>query len=259
MDADGESGEPAVPDPPAEVAAPTVIHIVSVKAAEKIAEAVAPLQAIREVGKVSSEQEKDFGLAEPEGTLTLTMGSNERSLIVGAAAPGGGDRYVRNAATEVVYAIRGDFLRDLMSGEAVLNERDVHGFEDDEVTGVRIVAGEKSREVIRSQGMAGAIWSDSEHQDKPDETLGTWMAKIARLRPTEFVQQMPGPAEGNRFVRLEYMGKKGAMGFLEIYRFALEDTKKSDWFIRTERTRKPAKVFAATAEQVEQDLGSVLP
>jgi hypothetical protein len=254
---DGSDGE-ASEAPVEAVKPPTVVQVISVKAAEKIAEAVAPLKAVREIGRVPGDLEADFGLAEPEGTLTLTIGGNERKLVVGAAAPGGADRYVRNAATELVYAVRGDFLRDLMSGETVLNERDLHGFEDEEIKSVRILSGGKSREILRSGAASAAVWSDPATPEKPEETVSNWMAKVARLRPTEYVDALPGPAEANLLLRLEYVGKKGDLGFLEVYRFGGAEEKKSDWFIRTERTRKFAKVFGATAEQVEQDLEALL-
>jgi hypothetical protein len=239
--------------PPAEPAL-TVFPVLSVKTAERIAEAVAPLQAVREVGRLAADQAGDFGLAEPEGTLTLTIGGVERKLAVGAAAPGGADRYVRNMETDIVYAVRGDFLRDLLSGESVLNERDLHGFEDDEVKSVRIVAGDKSREVQRAGGAGATVsWSDAATPDKPDEAIASWMMKVARLRPTEYLAEPPTNAVP--VVRLEYAGKKGPLGFLELQRLAEE---KAGYLVRTEHTRKFAKVFPSAGEQVEQEIETLL-
>ncbi len=240
-----------VPQPEA---APAVFPVLSVKTAERIAEAVAPLRAVREVGRLAADQAGDFGLAEPEGTLTLTIGGVERKLAVGAAAPGGADRYVRNMETDIVYAVRGDFLRDLLSGESVLNERDLHGFEDDEIKSVRIVAGGKNREVQRAGGAGATVtWSDAATPDKPDEAVASWMMKVARLRPTEYLAEPPTNAVP--VVRLEYVGKKGPLGFLELHRLAEE---KAGYLVRTEHTRKHAKVFPSAGEQVEQEIETLL-
>lgn len=244
--------------PPGDSAKPTVTEIVSIKSGEKIAEAVAPLRAIRELGTIPNDKAADFGLAEPEGTLTLRIGSRAHKLIVGATAPGGTDRYVKDPDTGQVYAVQGDFMRDLLSGEAVLNERDLHGFEDDEIKSVRITAGGKSREAEHAGVGGAATWSDSAAPDKPDETLATWMTKVARLRPTEYVAALPGSPDQALFLRIDYMGKKDSIGFLELFRFPTSDEKKSDWFIRTERTRKFAKVYPSAAEPLEQDLGAIL-
>jgi len=239
--------------PPSEPA-PSVFPVLSVKAAERIAEAVAPLRAVREVGRLAADQAGDFGLAEPEGTLTLTIGGVERKLAVGAAAPGGADRYVRNMETDIVYAVRGDFLRDLLSGESVLNERDLHGFEDDEIKSVRITVGDKSREVQRAGGAGATVsWSDVATPDKPDEAIASWMMKVARLRPTEYLAEPPAGAVP--VVRLEYVGKKGPLGFLELQRLAEE---KAGFLVRTEHTRKHARVFPSAGEQVEQELETLL-
>jgi hypothetical protein len=243
---------------PAPEGTPTIVQIVSVKAAEKIAEGVAPLRAVRELGKIGGDQASDFGLAEPEGTLTLQIGANTRKLAIGATAPGGTDRYVKDLSTELVYAIPGEFLRDLLSGEAVLNERDLHGFEDDEIKTVRISASGKSREIARSGVGGSATWSDASTPDKPDETAATWMSKVGRLRPAEYVAALPGSPDQGLFLRIDYVGKKNNLGFLEVFRFPTADEKKADWYLRTERTRKFAKVYASMAEQLESDLGSVL-
>ncbi len=237
---------------------PTVVQIVSIKAAEKIAEGIAPLKAVRELGRVPADQAADFGLAEPEGTLTMLIGSKEHKLLVGATAPGGTDRYVKDPDTDMVYAVQGEFLRDLLSGEAVLNERDLHGFEDEDIKSVRIAANGKTRELAREGVGGAATWSDPATPDKPDETAANWMTKVGRLRAIEYVAALPGSPDQARFLRIDYMGKKQPLGFLEVFRFPTADDKKSDWYIRTERTRKFAKVYASAAEQLESDLGSVV-
>jgi hypothetical protein len=231
----------------------TVFPVLSVTTAERIAEAVAPLRAIREVGHLSPDQRQDFGLAEPEGMLILTIAGVERKLEVGGVAPGGADRYIRNPDTDISYAIRGEFCRDLLSGESMLNERELHGFEEDEIKRVRIDANGKSREILRAGAGMTASWTDASTPDKPDESLAAWMAKVARLRPTEYL--MAPPAQAVPIMRLELFGKKDSLGFLELLRLPDE---KAGYVVRTEYTRKHAKVFPSAGEQVEQELDSLL-
>ena len=51
----------------------TVLGIVSITPAEKLVDLLAPLRATRAVGQVPAEREGEFGLAEPEGTLTVKI------------------------------------------------------------------------------------------------------------------------------------------------------------------------------------------
>lgn len=249
-----------VGDAGAPEAKPASVLVISVKAAQRIAEALAPLKAVRELGKIGAERAEEFGLKEPEGTLTVVVAGQEHTLVVGANAPGGTDRYVKDPATQIVYAVQGEFLRDLLAGETVLNERELHGFEEDEIEKVRITSGGKSREILRA-GVGGRGWADPGTPDKQDETVGTWMSKVDRLRPSEYVAVLPGAPEGALLVRVEYVGKKGPIGFLEVLKFAAptaDDSRKTEWFLRTERTRRYAKVFASSGEQLEQDVNSVV-
>ena len=227
------------------------IPLLSVKPAQRIVDAVAPLKAVREVGIVEGDPAGDFGLAIPDATISFTIGGVVRSLAVGTEAPGGTDRYVRVVETNMIYAVHGDFLRDLMAGEHALTERDAHGFEDEDVKSVRILAGDKSRDVKRF-GVAG--WADSATPDASDDTIGTWMNKIARLRPTEFLTSPPTGTE--LVLRLEYVGEKGPIGFLELQRGTIDD--KPVYYLRTEHTRKHAKAMQSVAEQIIEELEGLL-
>jgi Domain of unknown function (DUF4340) len=227
----------------------TIVQIVSIESGERIAKALAPLRAIRELGLVQAEASQDFGLTEPEGTLTVVIGSRERQLLVGAAAPGGADRYVKDPESGTAYAVRGDFLRDLMFGEALLNEREVHGFAEREIKSVRIASGGKTRELLH----VGGNWVDPSTPDEPDDAASAWMTKVGRLRPAEYVAALPGSPEDGLLLRIDYVG----LGFLELFRFPLADGK-VDWFIRTERTRKFVRVLGASGEAVGREVGGVV-
>jgi hypothetical protein len=258
-DAGADSGASAEP-----AAAPTrtTIEFVSVGAATKLAESFAPLRAIRALGKIEGDRVAEFGLTEPDGTVTIRVKDAERKLQLGGPTQGGGDRYVRDPATGEVYVVEGDILRDLETADTKLVERDLHEWKEADVTSAEVSAGERKRAMVRAGAEGKQFWADPGSPDTKDETLGNWVSKLDRLRPTQFVLSPPEPKEP--VLRVEYTGRSGKLGFLELVKVVAAPAKpddppgKPDYLIRTERTRHFAKVIVTTAEQVEQDLSSIV-
>jgi hypothetical protein len=236
---------------------PKTTRFVSVKAGETLVKSLAPLKALRAVGKIGADRNEEFGFDKPEGTLKVTVDGKEHVLIFGGSAPGGSDRYAKYQASGEVFAISGDISQSLMAGESRLPEREPHGFKSDEFSRVRIQKGGKSRELVRVKEKNEG-WGDIATPTKLDETAGNWMTKLARLRGTEFVEKPQSPLKPqDAVVRVEYFdsGKK-PIGFVELYK--LPGEKGSDYLIRTEWERWYVKVPTTTAEQLETDLASVL-
>lgn len=245
----GDAGVPAAPETKSTT-------FVSVTAADKLAEALAPLKALRAIGKIGEDREAEFGLNEVLGTLTVTLSGGERKLVFGGATPGGGDRYARDPASGEVYAIKGDIYRDLDGGDARLLERNLHEWKGAEAARARITAGEKVREIVRGGPEGKRFWADPATPDQNDETVGNWMSKLDRLRPTEYAEAPPEPREV--VTRVEYAGDGGDMGYLELVRGPPGANGKPEYYLITERTRLHGKVPATLAEQVEQDVGSIV-
>src|SRR6185312_13294956 len=107
---------------------------------DKLADALGSLKALRALGKVGDDRAAEFGLAEPEATVTVRTSGVEHKLLLGATTPGGGDRYVKDSATGEVYALRGEPLRDLESADSLLIERELHEWRDGDVTSAHIEA-----------------------------------------------------------------------------------------------------------------------
>ena len=231
----------------------TTVSFVSVGPGDKMAEAFAPLKALRALGKIGDDRAAEFGLAEPEATVTVKAGGAEHKLLLGATTPGGGDRYARDAATNEVYVLKGEPLRSLESADSLLIERELHEWKDADVAKVHLEAGGKTRELVRGGPESKRFWADAASPETNDETLGNWMSKLDRLRPTEFVLAEP---EGKEvLLKATYAGKK-VSGFLEIVKAKSGD--KPVYYLRTERTRLYGKVVSAPAEQVEQDLSNIV-
>jgi Domain of unknown function (DUF4340) len=245
-----DAGAPAEKPPPTK----TTTALVSVGEGEKLAQALAPLKALRDLGKVADDRLKEFGLDQPDGTLTVDVGGAEHKLVVGGSTPGSGDRYVKDAATGAVYALKGDLVRDLESADSRMVERDLHEWKDNDVQTATLAAAGKTREIVRGGVETKRFWADKASRDTNDETLGNWMSKLERLRPSEYVTAPPGKLE--TVLKLEFFAGR-SLGFVELAK-APGDKGKSDYFVRSERTRLWAKVPAQTAEQVEADLAGVL-
>jgi hypothetical protein len=243
-------------------------RFISVKAGETLVKALAPLKALRAIGKVEGGRNEEFGLDKPEGTLKVTLDGKEHTLVIGGTTPGGSERYAKYQGNGEVFAISGDIAQSLMFGDSRLPERDLHGFKNEDVVKVRVQKGGKQRELFRVKEKNEG-WADAATPTKQDETAGNWMSKLGRLRGSEYVEKPSGPVRPeDAIVRVEYFDAGKSMGFAELYKVpsdkpASESTgaaaaPKSDYLIRTEWARWFIKVPAATAEQVEQDLASVL-
>jgi hypothetical protein len=247
-----DAGAPA-PEP---IVKKTSVRFVGVKAATETVEKVAPLLAVRALGKYDPKQAEEFGFDKPEGTLTVKLGSGEQSLVIGGTTPGGQERYSKHAASAQLYAVPSDLVQAMLGAETRLIERDLHAYPDTDVTRIRIGKGGKSREVVAVADKKGAF-ADPSAPTKSDETVGNWLTKVGRLRVMEYVEKPAAqPTPESAVVRLEYFGKKDALGFLELYKVPGE--KGSDYLIRSEQTRWLVKVLSSAGEQVEQDLASVL-
>ncbi|MEP7120608.1 MAG: DUF4340 domain-containing protein [Byssovorax sp.] len=241
---------------PAPTAPPTTTTLVSVGGADKLATALAPLKALRSLGRIGDDRAAEFGLAEPDGTVMFRVAGTEHKLILGGTTPGGGDRYVKDPASGEVYVLKGEPLRSLESAESSLMERELHEWKEGDVTAAEIVAGGKTRALVRGGAEAKKFWADAAKPDENDETLGNWMSKLDRLRPTEFVAAPPEGREA--VVRIDYKGGTRPLGFIEVVKTKAAEAGKFEYFLLTERTRLHAKVSAALGEQLEQDLGSAV-
>jgi hypothetical protein len=249
---DGGASTPPPPKPP-----PTIFA--STTPANKVADMLAPLKAVRDLGKIADSRSAEFGFEKRDTTLSVTLSGKERQLVVGGMAPGGTDTYVIDPSSNEAYVLRGDALRDLESGESKLMERDQHGFKDTDETTAKVIAGSKTRQLVRGGPDGKKFWADPGDKEKADETAGNWMQKIDRLRVSDYAAKAPDGLQV--VVRVEYGGAAGNLGFIEVGKTppqASGEGQKPDYWIITEHTHLYGKVYQSSGEQVEQDVGSVV-
>jgi hypothetical protein len=229
----------------------------STTAANKIADGLVPFKAVRALGKIPDTRLAEFGLEKRDTSLTITVGGKERKFLVGSVAPGGTDYYVVDPTSNEAYVIKADALRDLEGGDNRLLERDLHAFKEIDIRSAKVIANGKTRELSRGGPDTKKFWADPAEKDKADETAGNWLSKIDRLKVSEYVAQ---PPEGHKVVvRVEYFGGPGLLGFFELAKGApVASGQKPEYFVMTEHSHLWGKVYQATAEQIEQDVGSVV-
>jgi hypothetical protein len=229
----------------------------SVTVANKLAEAFAPLKATRSLGKIDSARAAEYGLDKQDVSLTIVIRGKEQKLWVGAPAPGATDQYVLDAATNQAYSIKIDPFHDLDGGEAKMMEHDQHDFRELDIVSAKIIAGDKTRAGLWGGPEGKKFWADPSDREKADETLGNWMQKVDRLRPNEYVQKPPDNAKV--VVRIEYTGSTKRKGYFELVKApAADGGDKPDYWLTTEYMHLYGKLVPAYAEQVEQDVGSVV-
>ena len=240
----------------AEGTQPKEARFVSVGPAQKLAEQLATLKAYRTLGKVAPERAGELGFEAGAATLTVSLGGTERKLVVGGTTPGGGDRYVKDAASGEVWAVEGDVFKDLELGEARLAERDLHEWKESEADKARLTAAGKVRDAVQGGAVEGKrFWADAAAASAADETIGNFMAKLDKLKPTDLVEALPAGAE--LLLHVEYSAGSKAVGFLDVHKAAGEGGKAA-YYVVSERTRWFGKVPSTAGEQVEQDLPSVV-
>ena len=229
----------------------------SVTTMNKVVDALVPFKAVRSLGKIPDSRLAEFGLEKRETSLTITLAGKDRKLLVGAMAPGGTDYYVLDPSNNEAYVAKAEPLRDLETGENRLLEREQHAFKEIDIRSAKVIANGKTRELVRAGPDNKKFWADPTDRDKADETVGNWLSKIDRLKVSEYAAQAP---EGSTVVvRIEYSGGPGLLGFFELAKGApVASGQKSDYWIMTEHSHLWGKVYQVTAEQIEQDLGSVV-
>lgn len=236
-------------------------HFIAAKEGEELFEKLAPLQALRSLGKIEDARKSEFGLDQEheEGTLYVKVGGKEHSLVFGGATPGGTDRYVRDPVSGKAYVISGTILRDLTNADQRLVERKLHAFEDADVERVKITQGDASRELVRHAEKKD-FWAKPASPEEKDETASNWMSKVERLRVTSYEGEKlePPATPADQVVRIEYFDDRRPIGFLELVRRPGDSGDETEYVARTEHSRWYAQVLRSTAEQIDQDAKSVL-
>jgi hypothetical protein len=248
-------GKDKAPEKPAE---PKTASFIATKDGEELVKMVAPLRALRVLGKVTDAQKTDFGFDKEEGKLSVKYGDQERMLVFGGTTPGGADYYAKDVATGNAYVVAGNIVRDLTNADQRLVEHKLHAWDEGAAKRMKITAGTATRELVRNPDKKDA-WTKPDAPTEKDETASNWLTKIDRLRTTSYEGDAlhPPPAPADYVFKIEYFDERKPIGFVELVRHPAEDGK-VDYVARTEQTRWYATVLRSQGEQIDQDLKSVV-
>lgn len=222
---------------------------------EDLLQRLAPLRALRDLGSLDADGEEEYGLAEPEDTLVVTVeGGDQERLLLGSPVFGSTDRYALDPATGRAYAVSGEFVQTLESGRVRLQDRDLHGFDMSRVDRVVLTTPGSQRVRVRTGSGPQAGWAPPDEPDRTDATFVNFMGRVETLRVLDYHPELDADSL-ELLARLEYLDDDGdQLGVLEFYRrngSAEEDTA---YYLRTERTRILARVNVPVAERVAEDL-----
>jgi len=212
------------------------------------------------LGKVPDAQKADFGFDKEDAKLFLKVGGKDHTLVFGGTTPGGTDYYAKDAATGNAYVVSGSMFRDFTNADTRLVEHKLHSFEDSDVKRVKITAGGATRELVRSTEKKDA-WTKPGAPTEKDETASNWMSKVERLRSTSYAGETlsPPPAIADQVLKIEYFDDRKPIGTLEITRRPGQNPDdKTEYVAKTEHTRWYATLIRSQAEQIDQDLKSVV-
>lgn len=222
----------------------------------KLTDALATLRASRSFGKLDNSRYPELGLDRKDTNLTVVVGGKEHKLVVGAPSQGATDRYVLDEPTGNVYAIKIEPFQDLEAGDNRLAEHDQHDFRELDMASAKIISRDRSRQVVYGGSEGKKFWADAADKDKADETVVNFMQKIDRLRATEYAEKQPENAK--LVARIEYAGSAKKKGYFELLKAPAKEGDKSDYWMSTEYLHLYGKLIPNMAEQVEQDIESVV-
>jgi hypothetical protein len=257
-----EDAAKATESKPPEPAAnePKITKFIATKEGEELVSSIAPLKALRVLGKVPDAKKADFGFDKEDAKLFLRVAGKDHTLVFGGTTPGGTDYYAKDSATGNAYVVSGTMFRDFTNADTRLVEHKLHGFEDTDVKRVKITSSNVSRELVRSTEKKDA-WTKPDAPADKDETASNWMNKVERLRSTSYEGETlsPPPAIADQVVKIEYFDERKPIGSIEIVRRPAQNPDdKTEYVAKTEHTRWFATLIRSQAEQIDQDLKSVL-
>lgn len=225
----------------------------------------APLRARRSLGELDDEQLNELGLSDPKGRLTIACGERRATFQLGGRSFGAGDRYVRAERGGPVHLLANDRLGPLESAESRLMERQLHTFEWRDVVSLVLTAFGQQKELLHRNRLdaQGGEWVDATQPDRRDDTYGNWLSRFPVLRVQRYLGPDAEPGSDldgmsvapERVMRVEYRGERGELGSLELVRV---DGTERTYYARSETTRSWVRVPTSVAQQIEDDLRSML-
>lgn len=225
--------------------------------ATRLLESVAAPRAIRDLGAVDAEREREYGLEEAPARLVVDLGSGGRELLIGATVFGTRDQYVKDPASGRVYVMPGGTIGSLENAESMLPERRPHAFTFDRVSEATLRTERGERTMVRTgtSALGTRSWAPPERPDQPDQTFANFMDRLQQLWIADFAASVD--REGlRRLLRVDYSDAAGRpLGHVELLRDDRGDD--PEYYVWTEHSRVPARISRSIAEALDQDVAQL--
>lgn len=231
--------------------------------ATKLFDRFAPLRAVRALGTLPADKQKELGLEGSKKVLQVKSKRGETRFVVGNSPLNVSDPYVLNEADKRVYVLGSGLISELDGASFRLIDRTLHAFKTDEIQTVTVKSPEsgKSREFVQTGGANPATvkFAPKSAPAKPEEMVKNWHEKVWRLYGAEILGEGEKPAAGEPqpLARIDYGDGHKPIGFLEVGRVTAAPLASGgagtvDYYARTEHTAGWIKLAGSVDELVKE-------
>ncbi|HEX7480037.1 MAG TPA: DUF4340 domain-containing protein [Polyangiales bacterium] len=227
---------------------------------------VAPLRAVRSLGRLAKDKLAAFGFDAVGTHLELSCAGHKTVLEVGERTFGSSERYLRDEQTQIAYLFDDALISDLQGVQYKFMQSDLHAFAASDVDEATVEArGAKKRLLHRDRTLGErALWVDASQPARRNELYGNWFHLVSKLRVKDFLAQGAEPGSDLRpaaqaatpVLTLDYMTAGKPKGKLELVRVDANGT--PHYYARTETTQVWVAVYDSDAKDVERDIALVV-
>lgn len=222
-------------------------------AARELWEGAAPLMAIRELGAPDPSELVDFGLDDPQTTLTIAH--RRGSFVVQLGDESFGTRHRYALADSKLVLLDDKLLRPLQFARTRLVERSLQPWPEGDIATLTVQApehGERTFTHRHADDRARAHWVGD---DREDPGAGAWIGKLLRQRLQSWVDPEEVPSNLTPAATITLRNHAGESWDVTFLRQT--EGEGEPWWARSAWLRATVKLTPSQAEDLMADLGSL--
>ncbi len=238
----------------------TAEFLVDADAGQRLLDALAAPQALRDLGKPDAHTRQVYALDTARTRLVVRFGGRTRELVVGAPTYFTGDRYVLARPGDHAYVLPQQTLAPFDNPGQILMQHRLHTFSQDRVSAVTLRGAGRTWSMHRlgpvtspNGPAAPPAWAPMAGPQTPDAGFATFMQRVDGLWAMNYAPRQD-PRALTLILRLEYADARGRpLGFFELFRRPGQ-APVPEFFARSETTRVLVRLFPGAADKVANDL-----
>lgn len=189
--------------------------------AETLMARFTPFEAIRALGKLPAEKERELGLENTTRKLTVTVSGQPHVFLVSNPMPGMIGTYLKAEKDGAIFLLTGSLLSELEPSSQALVDRRLHTFRGPEFDEFVVASGADKKAYLQKDAEIPQTMKvmAKETPDKADDLVRNWHDKVwNRLIVTEVLGKDEVPKSGAPKVelRVDYLGRGTQKGFIEL-------------------------------------------